>query len=155
MNNNIIKAHIISKDGASKLNLYNRNNNGRPTARKSEDLIVADVPNCTGIDGEPLEQIEFDISEVKGWSSINVANFRHDFLVARVCGVCAVVIKKEQDSKTKKLLKNPKGQDEDLKKKVSETFELLSEAYSDADLFAKLDKQYCELKKELNSFYRN
>ena len=150
----MIKGHIISKDGASELNLYNMNNNGRRTASRSEDLIVADVPNCIGKDGQPLEQIEFDPSEVKGWSSIRVAGLRHDFLVARVRGVCAVVIKKEQDSKAKKLLNNPKGQDEDFKKRVSKTYELLNKAYSDADLFDKLDKQYSELKEELNSFYR-
>jgi hypothetical protein len=150
----MIKGHIISKDGASRLNLYNMNKNGRQTARRSEDLIVADVPNCIGTDGQPLEQIEFDISEVKGWSSINVANFRHDFLVARVRGICAVVIKKEQDSKTKKLLQNPKGQDEDLKGKVVETYKLLSQAYSDHDLFVKLNNQYIELKKELDLFHQ-
>ena len=149
----MIKGHIISKNGASELNLYNMNDHGRRTTRRSEDLIVADIPNCIGKDGQPLQQIEFDASEVKGWDLVKVANFKNHFLVARVRGICAVVIKKEQDAKTKKLLKNPKGQDEDIKKRVLETYELLNKAYSNDELFEKLDKQYCELKKQLNSFY--
>jgi len=150
----MIKGHIISKDGASTLNLYNMNNNGRPTARRSEDLIVANVPNCIGRDGQPLDRIEFDASEVKGWSSMRVAGLRHDFLVARVRGLCAVVIKKEQDAKTKKLLKNPKGQDEELKKRVSETYELLTKARGDSDSFDQLCNEYDKLKEELDLFYR-
>ena len=150
----MIKGHIISKDGASELNLYNMNNNGRRTTRRSEDLIVSNIPNCIGRDGQPLEQIDFDPSEVKGWSSIKVENFRNNFLVARVRGVCAVVIKKEQDSKIKKLLQNPQGQDKKLKEKVEETYKLLCQAYSDHDLFVKLDKQHNELKQKLDLFYR-
>lgn len=150
----MIKAHIISNNGASKLNLYNRNKNGRRIARRSEDLIVGSVPNCTNRDNQPLEQINFNIEEVKGWSSINVANFKNDFLVARVRGVCAVVIKKEQDAKTRKLLQNPKGQDEELKNKVAQTYQLLSKAYSNKELSKKLWQEYNELKQKLDLFYQ-
>lgn len=150
----MIKGHIISKDGASELNLYNMNDNGRRTTRRSEDLIVSDIPNCIGRDGQPLEQIDFDPSEVKGWSSIRVAGCRHNFLIARVRGLCAVVIKKEQDTKIKKLLQNPKGQDEDLMKKISKITDLRKTAYSDRVFFDRLDKQFFELKESLNLFYR-
>jgi len=149
----MIKAHIISKDGASELNLYNMNKNGRQTATRSEDLIVADVPNCIGKDGQPLERIEFDISEVKGWSSINVANFKHDFLVARVRGICAVIIKKEQDSKTRKLLANPRANDNGTKAKYDELTKLLNSAYDRPDEFDKIWKQREQLKKDLTSLY--
>jgi peptidoglycan hydrolase CwlO-like protein len=150
----MIKGHIISNNGASKLNLYTMNKNGRIIARRSEDLIVASVPNCTNRDNQPLEQINFNIEEVKGWSWVKVENFENHFLVARVRGVCAVVIKKEQDSKTRKLLQNPKGQDEELKNKVTQTYELLSQAYSNEELFKKLDQEHNELKQKLDLFYQ-
>ena len=49
--------------------------------------------------------VEFNLEDVRAWDSILVPSYAHPFLVARVDGICVVVIKKEQPKEIQKVLR--------------------------------------------------
>ena len=94
MTNTTIKGYIISRNGACTLKTHGR--------YKSKDLLCHNLAHANG---ENLETLNFDISEVRNWASVYEVGYSHHFLVARVRGVCALVIKKHQDKSVIKELK--------------------------------------------------